>query len=141
MIIAAGVAGMFLLGLVLAIVIPVFLNRQPLSAQQNVAQAEALEQEMGVAFTVEREAALRNRPPQLDTGPQLVGDIAAAEPGLEDALNSGGDPGAAGARIGVIYLGATTPTAFETVGYTGDGTGIACSVTSTLGPMCRVSRG
>jgi uncharacterized RDD family membrane protein YckC len=139
-ILAAAFLGLLLVMLALAVAIPLFLNRQPVSAQQNAAQVQALERNMGAAFAVEREAVLQDQSAGLDTGTRLVGDIAAAEPGLDDVLASNGDPGPGSAQAGVIYLGATTPTAFEAVGYTADHTRVDCSVTSSLA-TCRVTGG
>jgi type II secretory pathway pseudopilin PulG len=112
-IVGIGLLVFFLMGVVLAIAIPTFLNQRQVNAQQNAVQVQALERDMGTAFAVEREAGLRNQPPALDTGTQLVGDIATAEPGLQTVLSSDTDPGQSDARAGLIYLGATTPTAFE----------------------------
>ena len=76
----------------------------------------------------------------VDAGTQLVGDIATAEPGLQTVLSSATDPGQSDAKAGLIYLGATTPTAFEAVAYTVDGTRVACGVTSA-GGGCTASGG
>jgi uncharacterized RDD family membrane protein YckC len=140
-VVAGAFIGIFLVGLAVAVAIPLFLIRQPVSAQQNDAQVQALERDMGVAFAVDRQAALRSQAAGLDTGTRLVGDIAAAEPGLDSVLASGSDPGPGSAQVGVIYLGASTPTAFEAVGYTADRTRVDCGVTSGLGAMCRVTGG
>lgn len=139
-IVGIGLLVFFLIGVVLAIAIPTFLNQRQVNAQQNAVQVQALERDMGAAFAVEREAGLRNQPPALDTGTQLVGDIATAEPGLQTALSSATDPGQSDAKAGLIYLGATTPTAFEAVAYTVDGTRVACGVTSA-GGGCTASGG
>jgi len=80
------------LGVLAAIAIPTFLN-QRVNAQQNAAQVEGLEHDMGAAFAAEREAGLRNNPPALDTGTQLVGDIGTGAPELQNALSSSADPG------------------------------------------------
>lgn len=130
-----------LVGLVVAVAIPTFLSRQAVSTQQNAAEVQALERDMGVAFAVDRTAALRNRLAGLDTGSRLVGDIATAEPGLDNVLAGGTDPGPGSAQVGVIYLGATTPTAFDAVGYTADHTRVDCDVTSSLGANCQVTGG
>ncbi|HTX12853.1 MAG TPA: hypothetical protein VME22_29825 [Solirubrobacteraceae bacterium] len=45
---------------------------------------------------------------------------------------------ATSAQAGVIYLGATTPTAFEAVGCTADRTRVDCVLTSSFGALCRV---
>ncbi|MBV8218486.1 MAG: RDD family protein [Solirubrobacterales bacterium] len=127
-IVGGGLLVFFLMGLLAAIAIPTFLH-QRVDAQQNAAQVQALEHDMGAAFAVEREAGLRNNPPALDTGAQLVGDIGTAAPALHNLLSSNADPGRGDATVGVIYLGATTPTAFEAVAYTVDGTRVACGVT------------
>jgi hypothetical protein len=79
-------------------------------------------------------------PPALDTGTQLVGDIATAEPGLQTLLSSNTDPGPSDATTGLMYLGATTPTAFEAVAYTADRTRVACEVTNSRAG-CRISEG
>jgi uncharacterized RDD family membrane protein YckC len=129
-IVAAGFGVWLLVGLVLAVAIPTFLSRKPASAQENAAQVQTLEQDMGVAFAVERAAAQRNQPPALDTGTLLVGHIAAGEPGLGGLLSTDADPGHGDAKTGLIYLGGTTPTAFEAVAYTADGTRVACEVTN-----------
>jgi uncharacterized RDD family membrane protein YckC/type II secretory pathway pseudopilin PulG len=127
-IVGVGLLMFFLMGLLAAIAIPTFLKQR--DTQQNAAQVQALEHDMGAAFAVEREAGLRNNPPALDTGTQLVGDIGTGAPALQNVLSSSADPGRGGATAGVIYLGATTPTAFEAVAYTVDGTRVACGVTS-----------
>lgn len=132
-IVGIGLLAFFLLGVLAAIAIPTFLNQRQVNAQQNAVQVQALERDMGAAFAVEREAGLRKQPPALDTGTQLVGDIATAEPSLQTVLSSDTDPGQSDARAGLIYLGATTPTAFEAVAYTVDGTRVACGVTSAGG--------
>lgn len=116
------------LGILAAIAIPTFLNQRA-SAQQNEAQVQALERDMGAAFALGRVAGLRNNPPALDTGNRLVDDIGTAAPALQSVLSVGADPGRGGATAGVIYLGATTPTAFEAVAYTAAGTRVACTVT------------
>ena len=139
-IVGIGLLVFFLIGVVLAIATPTFLNQRQVNAQQNAVQVQALERDMGAAFAVEREAGLRNQPPALDTGTQLVGDIATAEPGLQTVLSSATDPGQSDAKAGLIYLGATTPTAFEAVAYTVDGTRVACGVTSA-GGGCTASGG
>ena len=130
LIVGAGLSVFFLMGLLAAIAIPTFLNQH---TQQNTAQVQALEHDMGAAFAVEREAGMRNNPPALDTGPTLVGDIGAGAPALQNLLSSGPDPGRSDATAGVIYLGATTPTAFEAVAYTAYGTRVACGVTDAGG--------
>ena len=135
-----GLLVFFLMSIVIAIAIPTFLHHRQVNAQQNAGQVQALERDMGAAFAVEREAGLRNRPPALDTGTQLVGDIATAEPGLQTLLSSASDPGQRDATAGLIYLGATTPTAFEAVAYTVDGTRVACGVTSA-GAGCTATGG
>jgi uncharacterized RDD family membrane protein YckC/type II secretory pathway pseudopilin PulG len=129
-IVGVGLLVFFLMGLLAAIAIPTFLNQH---AQQNTAQVQALEHDMGAAFAVEREAGMRNNPPALDTGATLVGDIGAGAPALQNVLSSGPDPGRSDAAAGVIYLGATTPTAFEAVAYTAYGTRVACGVTDAGG--------
>jgi uncharacterized RDD family membrane protein YckC/type II secretory pathway pseudopilin PulG len=129
-IVGVGLLVFFLLGVLAAIAVPTFLT-QRVNAQQNAAQVQALERDMGAAFAVEREAGLRNNPPALDTGTQLVGDVGTAVPSLQNLLSSSADPGPGGATAGVIYLGATTPTAFEAVAYTAAGTRVACGVTNT----------
>ena len=60
----------------------------------------------------------------------VVGDIGTGAPALQNVLSSSPDPGHSDATAGVIYLGATTPTAFEAVAYTTYGTRVACGVTS-----------
>jgi uncharacterized RDD family membrane protein YckC len=140
-VLAGAFLGLLLVGIALAVAIPMFISPQPVGAEENSAQVQALEGDMGAAYAAVRQAALQDRSAGLDTGTRLVGDIAAAEPDLDSVLASGGDPGSDSAQAGVIYLGATTPSTFEAVGYTADRTRVDCSVTSSVGAMCRVTGG
>ena len=85
------------LGVLAAIAIPTFLN-QRVNAQQNAAQVEGLEHDMGAAFAAEREAGLRNNPPALDTGTQLVGDIGTARRNFRTPCQAAPTPVAAPRR-------------------------------------------
>ncbi|HUA02306.1 MAG TPA: RDD family protein [Solirubrobacteraceae bacterium] len=129
LILGIGLLAPLLLGVLAAIAVPTFLNQR--DAQQNAAQVQALEHDMGAAFAVDREDGSRNNPPALDTGTTLVGDVGTAAPALQNVLSSNPDPGRGDATAGVIYLGATTPTAFLAVAYTADGTRVECGVSDS----------